>query len=119
ELVAHHREPAEPEVEQQGQGRQAHRELGRSGSRVAPDPRRAWHHRPRGRPPDHCSARCTIDASAACTASEVRTLSSTPANATAASVPTAYSTVVMPDSGPPILPLIIEIALRICRYLPF
>lgn len=44
------------------------------------------------------SARATMAVSASRTVGLVRTLSNTPANATAATIPTAYSAVVIPDS---------------------
>src|SRR5690606_10292820 len=50
--------------------------------------------------PAHFSALFTIAVSAVCTDGEVSTLSRMPANATAARVPTAYSAVFIPASGP-------------------
>src|SRR5690606_40657952 len=47
----------------------------------------------------HPSARSTTDWSALWTGSDVRTVSRTPAKATAARVPTAYSAVFIPASG--------------------
>ena len=82
----------QPDQEQKDQSRQRHGDLGGRAAPVRPVP-----------PSGHCRARPMMPASAARTESDVSTLSSSPANATAASVPTAYSAVFIPSSRPSLL----------------
>src|SRR5262245_5582955 len=82
-LVPHGGQRPEAEREQQDERGQAHGQLGRRHPVVSTP---------------HCSARSTTAVSAAWMVGEVSTFGSTPAKATAASVPTAYSTVVIPSS---------------------